>query len=83
MLFFQLMFKKCLPYINIKVYEKEVHRYENDLSAQKETEIQSSWIQKKNEYSGRKKSNRSKTCKRKKEIISIGRKYVAFFSPCK
>ena len=60
-----------------------MHRYENDLSTQKETEIQSSWIQKKNEYSGREKSISSKTCKRKKEIISIGRSFVAYFSPYK
>ena len=60
-----------------------MHQYENDLSTQKETKIKSSRIQKKNEYSGRKKSNSSKTCKRKKEIISIGRSFVAYFSPCK
>lgn len=80
MLFFQLMFKISLPYINVKVCEKEVLRYENDLSAQEKTEIQSSRIQEENEYSGREKSYSSKTCKRKKEIISIGHSHVTFFS---
>ena len=36
---FPIIIKNYLPYIYIKVKEKEVHRYENDLSAQKETEI--------------------------------------------
>ena len=50
---FPINLKKSLPYIYVKVFKKEVHRYENDLSAQKKTEIQSSRIQKKNEYPGR------------------------------
>ena len=40
-----------------------MHRYENDFSAKEKTEIQGSRIQKENAYCGRKKSDRSKTCK--------------------
>ena len=82
MLFWKNMYKTMNEknvYLIYKVHMKEVHRYENDLSAKEKTEIQSSWIQSKNEYSRRKKSFSCKTCKRKKEIISIGRIYVAFF----
>ena len=48
---------------------KEVDIYENDVSAEEETEIQSAWIQSKDEDS-----------RRKKSIISVGRIYVAFSS---
>ena len=51
---------------------------ENDISAEKEIQSQSSWIQGKNENSRRKKSISCQKSKRKKEIISIGRSIVAF-----
>ena len=47
-------------------------QYEDDISAEKEKESESSWIQKKNEHSRRKKSIGCKEIKRKKEIISLG-----------
>ena len=53
--------------------------YENDISAEKETEKESAWFQKKNEYSGRKESSGSQTSKGKKEIIRIGHSIVTFF----
>ena len=54
--------------------------YENDISAEKAFQSKGSWIPRKNEYSGRKKSVSSQKIKRKKEIISVGRIYVAFSS---
>ena len=59
---------------------KEVDIYENDVSAEEETEIQSAWIQSKDEDSRRKKSACKQKSKRKKSIISVGRIYVAFSS---
>ena len=56
-----------------------VLRHENDLSAKEKIQSKSSWIQSQNEYSWRKKSNSSKKIKRKKEIVCLGRIYVAFF----
>ena len=52
---------------------------ENDISAEETFQSKSSWLQSKNEYSRRKKSFSSQKIKRKKEIISVGRIYVAFF----
>ena len=66
-----------------RAFVKEVHRNENDISAEKKTEVQSSWIQSQNEDERRKKSYSCKKSKRQKEIISIGRIYVAFFSSMK
>lgn len=60
-------------------FEREVHLYENDISAEKETACESSWIQSENEQRWWKKSYRSKKSKRKKEIIRIGRSFVAYF----
>jgi len=54
--------------------------YENDISAEKAFQSESSWIQSENEDCGRKKSYSSQKIKRKKEIISVGRIYVAFSS---
>ena len=56
-----------------------MYPYENDISAKEKTEIQGAWLSCKNEYSGREKSVSCKKSKGKKEIISIGRSYVAFF----
>ena len=53
---------------------------ENDIPAKETFKSESSWIQSKNEHTGRKKSSCSKKSKRKKSIISLGRIYVAFFS---
>ena len=47
-----------------KAFVKEVHRNENDISAEKKTEIKSSRIQSQNENQGRKKSNRCEKSKR-------------------
>jgi hypothetical protein len=54
--------------------------YEDDISAQETFQSESTWIQSENEYSGRKKSVSSQKIKGKKEIISVGRIYVAFSS---
>jgi len=54
--------------------------YENDISAEETFQSESSRFQSKNEYSRRKKSFSSQKIKRKKEIISVGRIYVAFSS---
>jgi hypothetical protein len=53
---------------------------ENDISAQKEIQEESSWIQKKNEYEGRKKSFSRKKIKGKKEIVSLGHIYCGLSS---
>jgi len=45
--------------------------YENDISAEKEIQSESSWIQSENEYKGWKKSFSCQKIKRKKRIISI------------
>jgi len=45
--------------------------YENAISARKKTQIQSSWISGKNEYSRRKKSIICEKSKRKKSIVSV------------
>ena len=60
--------------------KKGVPDYEDDISAEEKIQIQSSWIQSKNEYRKRKKSSCCKKSKRKKSIVSIGRRYVAFSS---
>ena len=62
------------------VIYKEVDIYENDIPAKEKTESKSSWFQIKNEHSRWKKSTCCKKSKRKKEIISVGRIYVAFSS---
>jgi len=54
--------------------------YENDISAEEKTARESSWIPFQNEHCWWKKSFSSKKSKRKKEIIRIGRMYVAFSS---
>lgn len=56
---------------------------EDDISAKEKTEIKSSWLQSKNEHTGRKKSFSFQKGKRKKSIISLGRIYVAFSSMLK
>ena len=53
---------------------------ENDISAKETFQSESSWIQSKNEHSGRKKSFSCQKSKRKKTVISLGRIYVAFSS---
>ena len=53
---------------------------ENDISAEETFQSKSSWIQSKNEHTGRKKSISCQKSKRKKTVISIGRVYVAFSS---
>ena len=45
--------------------------YENDISAEEKTEIQSSWLQKQNEYSRRKKGLTQQKSKGKKSIIRM------------
>ena len=65
-------------YLIIKVLEKEVSYHENDISAQEAFPFQGSRLQSQNEYSRRKKSFSSETCKRKKEIIRIGHSNVTF-----
>ncbi len=67
-----------LSMIDIRGIKKEVPCYENDISAEKEIKSESSWIQSKNEYTRRKKSPGCKKIKRKKEIVSLGRNFVAF-----
>ena len=52
--------------------------YENDLSAEEETEKQRARLQKENEYKERKKRSEEKKSKRKKEVISIRAAYVVF-----
>lgn len=47
-----------------RAFVKEVHRDENDISAEEKTEIQSSWIQSQNENKRRKKSDSCKKSKR-------------------
>lgn len=53
---------------------------EDDISAEEEIQVQGSRFQGENEYSRRKKGSGGKTCKGKKEIISIGHSNVTFFS---
>ena len=62
------------------VIYKEVDIYENDIPTKEKTESKSSWFQIKNEHSRWKKSTCCKKSKRKKEIVSLGRRYVAFSS---
>ena len=52
---------------------------EDDISAEEEIQIKSSRIQSQNEYGWRKKSISSQKIKGKKEIIRLGRIYVAYF----
>lgn len=52
--------------------------YENDISAEEKIQIKSSRIQSQNEYGWRKKSISSQKIKGKKEIIRLGRIYVAY-----
>ncbi len=56
--------------------KEEVLRYEDDISAEEETEIKSSWLQSQNEYSWRKKSVGCQKSKRKSEIICLIRRDV-------
>ena len=69
-------------YFNIIKYvsQREVYGDEDDISAEEEIKIQSSWFQSKNEHSRRKKSISCQKSKRKKTVISLGRIYVAFSS---
>ena len=53
---------------------------ENDISAEEKIQSESSRIQSKNEHCRRKKSTCCQKIKRKKKIISIGRRCVAFSS---
>ena len=62
------------------VSQREVYGDEDDISAEEEIKIQSSWFQSKNEHSRRKKSISCQKSKRKKTVISLGRIYVAFSS---
>lgn len=55
--------------------------HENDISAQKEVPCEGSWLPCKNEYKRWKKSIGSQKSKGKKEIISLGRRFVAFCFP--
>ena len=53
---------------------KKKRRYsdhENDISAEKDFQIQSSWISQEDEHRGRKKGTGRQTCERKKSIICI------------
>ena len=52
---------------------------EDDISAEEMLQKESAWLQKKNEYSRRKKSIGCKKIKRKKEIISIGHSFCGLF----
>lgn len=58
---------------------KEVFSNENDISAKKEIESESSRLQSQNENGRRKKSSCIQKIKRKKEVISLGLSNVAFF----
>ena len=62
------------------VSQREVYGDEDDISAEEEIKIQSSWFQSKNEHSRRKKSISCQKSKWKKTVISLGRIYVAFSS---
>ena len=59
---------------------KEVPHYENDIPAKEEIQSESSRIQSENEHSWRKKSSGCQKSKRKKTVISLGRRHVAFSS---
>jgi hypothetical protein len=52
--------------------------HEDDISAKEKTKSQGSWIQKQNEYSGRKKGFGFQKIKGKKKIISLDRRNVVF-----
>ena len=54
-----------------KWLEEEVLCYEDDFSAEKQTEIESSWLSCKNEYSRRKKSISFQESKGKSQIIRL------------
>ena len=72
-----------IVFFNLLKKFKRVRRcidYENDISAKEAFQSESSWFQSENEYTGRKKGFSSQKVKRKKKIISVGRKYVAFSS---
>lgn len=60
--------------------EREVAVYEDDISAEEKAALQSTRLQSENEQRWRKKSAGSQKSKRKKEIIRIGRSFVAYFS---
>ena len=53
---------------------------EDDISAEEEIQSKGSWIQSKNEHTGRKKSIGCQKSKREKTDISLGRIFVAFSS---
>ena len=77
--------RRCLKKYtyNYTVYNeanKEVDINENDIPAKKEIQSKSTRIQSKNEHSWRQKGTGSQKSKRKKTVISIGRRYVAFSS---
>ncbi len=57
--------------------------YENDISAEEALQSKSTRLQGKDEHARRKKSLGSQKVKRKKEIIRVGRSFVAFSSLCK
>ena len=50
---------------------KEVYRYENDISAKKEIQSQSSWFSEKNENIEWKKGALQKKSKRKKKMVCV------------
>ena len=57
---------------------KEVFRYEDDISAKEEIQSQGSWVPCQNEHSWRQKGSVRKKSKRKKSVIRLGRRNVAF-----
>ena len=59
---------------------KEVHRYEDDISAEKEIQIQGSRLPRQNEHGIRTQGPLCQKGKRKKGFVSLGRSYVASFS---
>ena len=62
---------KSLNALIRNLVKEEVLRYEDDISAEEETEIKSSWFQSQNEYSRRKKSVSCQKSKRKSKIICL------------
>lgn len=62
----------------MKIHKKEVCCDEDDIPTQEQAEKQSTWVPCQNAYAGRKKSFSSQKSKRKKSIISIRPRFVAF-----
>ena len=56
-----------------------MYENEDDISAEETFQSESSRIQSENEHKGWKKSFSCKKIKRKKEVIRVGRIYVAYF----